>query len=216
MPGDYPYAPQQFFGTVRPAPTGLRKAAVILMWATTASVFFLGFAAFNRKSVWDDFVDGSKGLTDLDDADSFIGTALLLTLVLVLATAIVLAVWSNRVAGNAKARGAAVNPGLAAGGWFIPIAWFVVPFGELRKALGGRGDGSSIGVWQGLFAVATIGGAVALQLFDADDSGQSPDDVSSGLRNQSVGLFIAAVVFIGATVFAMRALRSIEDATFGV
>jgi len=214
VPGNYPYAPQQSFGTVQPAPTGLRKAAVILMWLTTASVFFLAFAAFTRKGVWDDFVDGSKSLADLDDADTFIGTTLLLSVVLVLANAIVLAVWSNRVARNAKARGAAVSPGLAAGGWFIPIAWFVVPFGELRKAVAGRGDASSIGVWQGLFAVATIGGAVALQLFDAD-SGQSPDDVSSGLRNQSVGLFIAAFVFVGATVFAMRALRSIEAATSG-
>ncbi len=42
------------------------------------------------------------------------------------------------------------------------------------------------------------------------------DEVSSDLRNQSIGLFLAAVAYIGATVFAMRALRSIEAATSGV
>ena len=58
---------------------------------------------------------------------------------LTIAIAILLAVWSYRAVSNGVARGAAANPGLAAGGWFIPIGFYVVPFIQLRKALAGRG-----------------------------------------------------------------------------
>jgi len=195
--------------------SGLRKAVVILMWVTVAAVFLTAFAAFNRKGVWDDFVDGSKTFADLDDADAFIGTAFLFYFALTVATAIVLAIWSNRVATNAKARGIAISPGLAAGGWFIPIGWYFVPFAQLRKTLAGRGDTTSLGWWQGLWVVAMIGSAVAAQMFDSDDSVFQADEVSSDLRNQSIGLFLAAIAYVGATVFATRALRSIEAATSG-
>lgn len=219
MPGNYPQQPPSYaapYATAAgPAPTGLRKWSIILMWVTVAATVLSAFAAFNRKNVWDDFVTGSKTIADVDDADGFIATTMLLYFAAALATAIVLAVWSNKVANNAKARGADVSPGLAAGGWFIPIGWYFVPFMQLRKAAAGRADTSSIGWWQGLFAVAMITGGVALQMFDADDSSQSSSDVSDGLRNQSIGLAIAAVVFVGATVFATRAMRSIEAATSG-
>jgi hypothetical protein len=78
--------------------------------------------------------------------------------------------------------------------------------------MGGRGDASSVGWWQGLWIVATITGGVALQLFD-DDLDQTPSEVSDGLRNQSVGLAVATVLLVAATIFAMRALRAVDDAT---
>ena len=198
----------------RPAPAGLRKAAAILMWVVVAAYALTTFAAFNRKSVWDDFVDGNKNLTDLDDADTLIGAGVLLAFAATLATAIVLAVWSRRTTSNAQARGAQVSPGLAAGGWFIPIGWYFVSFNQLRKAMAGRGDSSPVGWWQGLWVGGSIAGGVALRLFD-DDLDQTASDVSSGLRNQSVGLLIASAVLAGATVFATRAMSNVDDATSG-
>ena len=62
------------------------------------------------------------------------------------------------------------SPGLAAGGWFIPIGWFFVSFSQLRKAMGGRGDTSPVGWWQGLWVVAWIASGISLQLFDDDTS----------------------------------------------
>ena len=44
---------------------------------------------------------------------------------------------------------------------------------------------------------------------------QNAVTVSDALRNQSVGLAISTVVLVGATVFAMRALKSVDDATSG-
>ena len=199
----------------RSAPTGLRKAAIVLMWVTVAAHLLLTAAAFARKAAWDDFVDSNMNfakLDDLDDADSFVGASFLLVLVATLATAIVLAVWSNRTTSNAQARGAQVSPGLATGGWFIPIGWYFVSFSQLRKAMAGRGDASSIGWWQGLWIVGSLVGGVAVQLFD-DDLDQTAGDVSSDLRNQSVGLLVAAAFLVGATIFAMRALRAVDDAT---
>lgn len=184
------------------------------MWVAVAAHVFLAGAAFSRKSVWDDFIDGSKNLVDLDDADNRVGGALALWVVVTVATAILLAVWSHRTTSNGQARGAQVSPGLAAGGWFIPIGWFFVSFIQLRKAMGGRGDTASVGWWQGLWVVAWIASGVSLQLFD-DDLSQTPSEVSDGLRNQSVGLAIATVILVAATIFAMRAVKAVDDATSG-
>lgn len=214
-PGSFPASAPDFYGQPRSAPTGLRKASIILMWVAVAAHAFMTIAAFSRKSVWDGFVDGDKSLLELDDADSLLGGTLLLSFLATLATAIVLAVWSYRTASNGQARGAQTSPGLAAGGWFIPIGWFFVSFSQLRKAMGGRGDTSPVGWWQGLWVVGTIASGVALQLFD-DDLTQSPSEVSDGLRNQSVGLAIATVILAASAVVAVRALKSIDDATSGV
>lgn len=213
-PGGVPYSIPVSYGGTRPAPTGLRKAATALMWVAVAAHLFLTIAAFSRKSVWDGFIDGTKSIVDLDDADSLLGGALVLWIVVTLATAIVLAVWSHRTTSNGQARGAQASPGLAAGGWFIPIGWFFVSFSQLRKAMGGRGDTTPVGWWQGLWVVAWLASGVSLQLFD-DDTSQSPTEVSDGLRNQSVGLALSTALLVAATVFAMRALRSVDDATSG-
>ena len=185
------------------------------MWMVVGAHALTTVAAFSRKSVWDGFTEGDKSLADLDDADSFLGAAFLLVAVATLATAIVLAVWTHRTVSNGRARGAQASPGLGAGGWFIPIGWFFVSFGQLRKAMRNQGDTRSVSWWQGLWVVASVTGAVALQLFD-DDLDQSPSEVSDGLRNQSVGLLISSVIFVAATIFAMRALRNVDEATSGV
>lgn len=180
------------------------------MWAVVAAHAFMTFAAFSRKSVADDLLAGDF-TKDIDDADALLGAGVLLVLVATLATAIVLAVWSNRTTSNAQARGAQVSPGLAAGGWFIPIGWFFVGFGQLRKAMSGRGDASSIGVWQGLWVAGSIIGGVAAQAFDVENVLIKGD--TGPLRNQSIGLAVATVVLAAAAFFAMRALKAVDDAT---
>jgi hypothetical protein len=182
------------------------------MWLTVAANVFLTVAAFSRKSVWDDFIDGNKDLVDLDDADDLMSAAFGSSFLPLLVTAILLAVWSYRTTSNARARGAEVSPGLAAGGWFIPIGWYFVPFSQLRRAMRGRGDTSSVGWWQGLWVVATIGSGISANLFD-DDLDQTASEVSDSLRNQSVGLAISTLVLVAATIFAMRALKAVDDAT---
>ena len=207
-PGGVPYSVPVTYGQ-HPAPTGLRTATIILMWLTVAAHVVLTFAAFARKSTADDFLAGDF-TADVDGADDFVGAGVVLVLLATLATAIVLAVWSHRTTSNARARGAQVSPGLAAGGWFIPIGWYFVGFAQLRNALRGR-DSSSLNLWQILWVVGSIGGGLAAQLFDVENSLIEQD--TSPLRNQSIGLAISTVVLIAATVFAMRALKAVDDAT---
>ena len=103
-PGYTPYVTGAT-GTVLPS-KGLSKAMIVLFWCTTAAAALSGFALYRRKGVWDDFVGGSATLGDLDDADSLVGTMIVLQVVLLLASAILCAIWSKRIADNAKARGA--------------------------------------------------------------------------------------------------------------
>ena len=208
-PGGVPYSIPVAYGGPQPAPTGLRTATIILMWLTVAAHVLLTVAAFVRKSTADDFIAGDF-TADVDGADDFVGAGVGLVLLATLATAIVLAVWSYRTTSNARARGAQVSPGLAAGGWFIPIGWYFVSFAQLRNAMRGR-DSSSLNVWQSLWVIGSIGGGIAAQLFDVENSLIESD--TSPLRNQSIGLAISTVVLVAATVFAMRALKAVDDAT---
>jgi len=103
------------------APTdtaGLRKAAIVLFWATAAAVVLLAAALISRKGVWSDFESGGDvSFSDLDAADGFVGAAALFAAALGLATTIVVSIWSLRVARHARRAGAAVvSPGLACGG----------------------------------------------------------------------------------------------------
>lgn len=216
-PGGVPYSIPVAYSPARGAPHGLRTAAIVLMWVAVGANVLLTAAAFSRKSVWDDVA--SNGVTfdelpDLDDADARLSGALALTFAVTLAIAIVLAVWSYRTASNGRARGAQTSPGLAAGGWFIPIGWYFVSFMQLRRAMGGRGDTSTVSWWQGLWVVASVASGIAVQLFD-DDLSQTASEVSDGLQNQSFGLVVATALLVGATIFATRALKAVDEATSG-
>ena len=168
------------------------------------------FAAFHRKSVWD---SPTSTLSELHDADNFVNGAAGVASMLVLAIAILLTVWSARVVVNARAQGRRVS-GLAAGGWWIPIAWFVVPFVQLRRAVAGRGNTSALALWQALFIVG-FGVCRAIELavrpdFDRFDTAQH---VSDDLRNQGFAFLATTVVVAALAVAAIAAMRSIDEVT---
>jgi hypothetical protein len=186
------------------------------MWVSVAAYAGFALAAFSRRSVWDGFTDGDKTLDDLDNADNLIGGVALVVLGLTLAIAILLAVWSYRAVSNSVTRGAAANPGLAAGGWFIPIGFYVVPFVQLRKALAGRGRAALVTRWQLLWVASSILGNILQRVFgDIDESGRSVDEVSDRLRNQGIVLAISTVLVLFATIAARAAMRHVDEVTSG-
>jgi len=201
-------------GATKPS-KGLSKAMIILYWCTSAASLLVAFALFGRKGVWDDFVNGSASLTEIDDADSFAGLALVLQFALLLASAIVTCLWAKRIADNAKARGVTnVSPGMAAGGWFIPIGNWFLGFDQLRKSVTGVGGKSAgLNVWQGLF----VGQALALFLVNrfGDFSVFDPDGVSDQLRNQGLVGALGAIIYIAATIFASKTAKEIDAAVTG-
>ena len=212
-PGYVPYGgPAQ--GNVQPS-SGLSKAMIILYGLSTAAAALVGFALYNRKGAWDDFATAGS-LDDLNAADGLVGGTLLLQFVLVLASAIVTSLWAKRIASNAKARGAAnVRPGLAAGGWFIPIGWFFVGFNELRKSVAGVGGKSaSLGLWQAFFVGQSVVMFV-INRFGGFDTLDNPQEVSDALRNQGIIGLVGALIYAAATFFAAKAAKEINAAVSG-
>ena len=213
-PGYTPYV-SGATGSVLPS-KGLSKAMIVLFWCTTAAAAFAGFALYSRKGVWDDFANGNASFSDLDNSDSLVGTSIVLQIALALASAIVCAVWSNRIANNAKARGAlGVRPGLAAGGWFIPIGWLWVGFGQLKKSVtevGGRSP--SLGRWQALFILQAVVGWLISRFGNFETVGDS-SELSDRLRNQGLIGLGGAAVYVVTTIFAMKAAREIDTAVSG-
>lgn len=195
---------------------GLSKAMIVMFWCTTAAAAFAGFALYSRKTKWDDFIDGGASLSDLDSADALVGGAIVLQVALALASAIVCCLWSRRIAENAKARGALdVKPGLAAGGWFIPIGWLWVGFNQLKKSVSGVGGRSpSLGKWQMFFVGQAIVGWLITRFGDFDTAGD-PNELSDRLRNQGLIGMVGAAFYAGATIFAAKAAREINTAVTG-
>ena len=124
---------------------------------------------------------------------------MLLLAALMLAGAIVVSIWSLKTAQNADASGATgVSPGLACGGWYIPIGWLFVPFIQLRQVTAHRRRSlTALTLWQ-VFFVGFWLFSVLFRVFGRFDLDDSADDVSGALDVQ-------IVMSIGATVCAAAA-----------
>ena len=180
----------------------------MLFSLVTIFSFLLALAFFNRKGVADDLINGvSDTIDDIDSANGLVGGVALLQLLLQLAAAIVVCLWAKRIADNAKARGVSnVSPGLACGGWFIPIANLFVPFNELRKSVKGTGgSGSGITGWQIAWIVAAIGGIAAFS--SRGDIVLSDSDALDQLSQQTTIALVGAVLSLLSLVFAIRGIR---------
>jgi hypothetical protein len=211
-PGYQAYAPSL---PIKSA-SGLRTATIVLFWVSTVAALFMALAAFSRKSTFDGFISGTKTLEDVDNADAAIGVALLAYAAGMLAAVIVLAIWSHRSVGNAKkvTNALDLSPGLAAGGWFIPVASLIVPFTVLRRAARSIGlDGKAVSRWQLGFLLVAVGfvGFRAFGSFDAflDDA----DTVSDKLRNQGIAGVAITAALAFTTVAAARAMKQLDTGT---
>ena len=200
-------------GSRRPAPTiGLRTATIVLFWCTAGAMGLTAIATGNRLAVWNGFRDGSQDLLDVDDADTLVGLAAGLQLLLTLASAIVLSIWSLRSMRGAHVwRAGSPSPGLACGGWYIPLGMFVVPFVQFRKVLRSRRQAATaVNWWQGLFITAGLCSVI----FRGGDPerADSIDDVSAYLGVQTGAAIVLAVLLVLATIAASRAMRELDRA----
>src|SRR5262245_34883636 len=144
-PSDNPYAvgyvPPAYggpnYGGLQPL-RGLATALTVLL-AVMAALTALWAAAFlARANTVDQFLDepGSVTFRELTDADGFVGAAALFFLLGFVATVVVFIIWQHRHAQNAENLGGptGLGPGWAIGGWFIPIANFVLPGVQMYQA----------------------------------------------------------------------------------
>jgi hypothetical protein len=193
---------------------GLRKATIVLFWCTAVAMVLVAFAALNRRSVWDGYVNRDKTIFDVDDADGVIGAAFLIAALLALATLIVLSIWALRTAKDARDTGAVgVSPGLACGGWYIPFGNLVVPFIQLRKVAAHRGrPTSTVSAWQGL-AIASFVISLAFRSMGNIDLADDADELADRLTAQTVLAFLQALLLLAMAFVAMRAVRDVDGVT---
>ena len=212
-PGYTPYGSPGTTGAVQSA-KGLSKAMIILYGLVVAAAALLAVAYFKYKGVTNDAMTGSVTEKDHDAAKSFLGLSVILQYLLMLAAAILTALWSKRIVSNAKARGVTgVSPGLAAGGWFIPIGWLFVGFSQLRKAVKGVGGVSkSLALWQGAFIAQTVAGFVN---FNNETVYLGTQEAVDQVSRQATVSLIAVVILALTTFFAMKSTKEINIAVSG-
>lgn len=213
-PGGPPAPP---FATSTPAgpasdTAGLRRAAIVLYWVTSAAMAVFALALISRKRTWSDYESGGDvSFRDLDQADNFVGGMLFVALALALATTIVVSIWSLRVARHAQRIGAvAINPGLACGGWYIPFANTIVPFVQLRRVADhSQRPTQFLNTWMGL-AIATLVLSLIFRAGNGDGSFDVGDDVSAMLTREVVFGVLLVVTTAAMAFVASRAMRDVE------
>jgi len=143
----------------RPPYLGIRSLrttlVVLLALAAAAALGGIG-AALNRKNVAHDVFDNNepsvRAFTRLDEADDAVAATIGIWLLLFVAIAVVMIIWWFRVARNTRALGRdghTWKAGWAIGGWFIPLANFVLPYLVLQEAYQASDpDPSATGRWR--------------------------------------------------------------------
>jgi hypothetical protein len=202
--------------------------ALTVMFVLVVLVELFGVSAmFNRAGLLDDAANGEfPSFEAIDDADSRVAAAMAFHIFSVLAVGIVFIVWQFRHAKNAEALGArgGLGPGWAIGGWFVPIANYVLPAMQLfqsskasdveARQIGRQPKGESIIVlWAVAFALASIIFVIGGGLADTDEEGnfefrtlEDIEDAANGDRTAG-----AAMVLYGLTaLIAIGMVRSLS------
>lgn len=121
------------------SPLGLATAVVVLLsLVIAADVFAIAAEAGRYALVGATAVDGLATVdpSALDTSDVLVGLAAALQLLALVATAVLFIVWFHRVRSNGEVfapNGFDKGRGWAIGGWFIPIAFYWIPFQIARE-----------------------------------------------------------------------------------
>jgi multisubunit Na+/H+ antiporter MnhC subunit len=220
-PGGAPsaaYAPPARWRSLR----GLTTALTWLFSAHIALTAVLIIGVLNHLRVLGDKEIGGLVLdTDaVNDANALPAAMIILSGLVGLATFVLLIIWLYRAAKNNEALGRQnprLGPGWAIGGWFIPIAWWVIPFIVLDDVWRGsdpsipRGDPNwrrsstmgAIWAWLVTAVIFTIPSAIATS------TGDVRADEPEKVRRDDILRIIGAVGAIVAAALAIVVTRRI-------
>jgi Domain of unknown function (DUF4328) len=203
---------------------GVTKALTVLFLIHIGLSVLLIIGVINHLSVLSDEERGGLVFdTDaVNDAQAFPASMLLLAGLVGIATFVLLIIWLYRAAKNNEALGRQnprLGPGWAIGGWFIPIAWWVIPFIVLDDVWRGsdpsipRGDPS----WRrsktlpAIWAWAVTAAILTIPNFIASSSGDVRADEPEKVRRDDILRIIAAAGGILAAVLAIVVIRRVAD-----
>ena len=203
----------------------LRGLTTALTWLFSAHIVLtvvLIIGVFNHLRVLGDKETGGLVFDTkaVNDANALPAAMILLSGLVGLATFVLLIIWLYRAAKNNEALGRQnprLGPGWAIGGWFIPIAWWVIPFIILDDVWRGsdpsiaRGDPNwrrsstmgAIWAWLVTAVIFTIPSAIA------SSTGDVRADEPEKVRRDDILRIIGAVGAIVAAVLAILVTRRI-------
>jgi hypothetical protein len=232
-----PYAPPPPMGwgpgyAAPPPPKPLGSLAIatnILMGIAAAVSAYSAYAFFHRASVFADIQDGDfSGIMNAGDADDPVKAALGLGALSMLAVAVLYIIWSYRARTNIEAwQGPRpkLSKGWAIGGWFIPLANFVLPGmvandivngSDTRAAHpGGRAGGKGLlwawwGMWVASFVLFTVGVSIRDSESDLDNGDVTFDAYVSNAKTADSLAGTASVLRLVAAVLAILVVHRIS------
>jgi hypothetical protein len=227
-PGTTPQPPGPAPGVAYgPAPRwrSLRGITTALTWLFVAHIAFMTvliIGVFNHLRVLSDNESGGL-VTDtkaVNDSNALAGSMIILSGLVSIAIFVLLIIWLYRAAKNNEALGRLnprLGPGWAIGGWFIPLANFVIPFIVMDDVWRGAdpsiawGDpgwrrSSTLGaIWAWLVTAVIWYVPSTIASSGGDVRADEPDKVR---RNDTLRI-IGAVSAILAAVFAIIVIRRI-------
>ncbi len=206
---------------------GLRTALTVLLWCAVGTSILLLIALITQRTAFEDVVSGDfsfEALDRLESADGFVGGMVALDFLLTIAIAVVFIVWLWRVAKNAEVLGRQnprFGPGWTIGGWFIPLANFVIPLLVVRDLW--RGSDPAVppgdpnwrqgpgGVLVGWWWAAWLASGFAFQLTPSGETSSSPTDfrVSSTVSLVSTAISVASAIL---AIYLVRRLTARQEA----
>jgi hypothetical protein len=160
---------------------GVGKAMIVLYWITTLFALLATAAYQNRKGVWNDALEGNATLSDLESADNLVALAVLPGVALLVAGAVLSVIWWQRAAARQRATGA---PSM----------------------------GSLLTPWIVLFAIGFVLLIAARVVMNVDETDlfNEVKNFSVKMRNQVILALLGSLCYVGATLMAMRAVKSVD------
>ncbi|TDC49920.1 DUF4328 domain-containing protein [Jiangella ureilytica] len=185
--------------------SGLRTALTVLLGVAALIGLVTVVASGVRIRVVGDFIAGSADVERLDAADDLVVISGWLWILIVLAIAPVFIVWQYRHARNARVLGSTSwGPGWAIGGWFIPIANFVLPVRQLwvaSKFSDPRQNGAGIVIaWGITWAITTTVSRAA---------GRQETNTLEDFRSMDTTSLVGGVLGIAAAGLAILMVREL-------
>lgn len=217
LPPPPPTSPHSRQAQSRRWPTGVAKSIKVLSIIAAVAWGLFGLAIINRISVLED-IQNQNWSNDLqeraDSADNFAQSTAGLGICLGVALTILLMVWLFRTTKALRQLGYQTKyaPGWAVGGFFIPIAQFIIVYqmiSDCRKAIayfnGGSIDNrySVLGWWWGLQAAALL---VSRSLVSSDSS-----DINSMIDHEYLRIGVAAAMTAAVILASISFSRFKED-----
>lgn len=182
---------------------------ISLFWLTTAASAFVTFAAFGRRSRVQELRDGAVAVDNLRDENALVIIAAFVLTMLVVTSAIAVALWTLRLVSSAQARHVeGLSPGWAVGGWFVPIGFLFLGFRQVARAVAGVGGSTKSAIaWQASFAATTVVMAIAQKTSQDIESTPNFDTALAPFTRESYLSLACTVLFVISATFATVALH---------